>query len=158
MKYAESTSVPVVRTRIEIETMLQKAGATRTGVILEPGMAVVGFSMGQWHVRFRMPLPREDEKRFTQVKGNRYYSVPRNAAAAKKLWEQACRSCWRSLLLTIKAKLVSVESKVETFEEAFLAHLVLPGGETVGQRALPALSEAYRSGTTPPLLGPGGGA
>ena len=38
-----------------------------------------------------------------------------------------------------------------TFEEEFLAHLVLPGGQTVGERLGPEL-DAIDSGDLPPLL------
>jgi hypothetical protein len=56
------------------------------------------------------------------------------------------------LLLCIKAKLESVEAKIETFEEAFLAHVVLPDGETVGEHALPAVAAIYKGGQLRPLL------
>jgi hypothetical protein len=39
--------------------------------------------------------------------------------------------------------------------ETFLAYTVLPGGETLGQRLLPEVEQAVRTGTLPPLL-PGG--
>jgi hypothetical protein len=37
------------------------------------------------------------------------------------------------LLLANKAKLSSVEDGIETFEDAFLAHIVMPDGTTVSQ-------------------------
>ena len=40
---------------------------------------------------------------------------------------------------------------IVTFEEEFLAHLVLPGGQTVGERLGPEL-DAIDSGDLPPLL------
>jgi hypothetical protein len=110
--------------------------------MLDPGKAQVFFAIGGWHVRFRMPLPRRDEQRFT----HRDRWNLRAEAVAQKLWEQACRSAWRGLLLTIKAKLVSVENQVETFEEAFMAHLVADEtGATMGERMLPALREGQRA-------------
>jgi hypothetical protein len=71
--------------------------------------------------------------------------------------EKACRSAWRALMLAIKAKLVSVESGVEQFEEAFLAHIVVPGsrGQRFGAMAMRALEEGYSTGKLPPLLGSG---
>ena len=36
----------------------------------------------------------------------------------------------------MKAKVESVESGIETFEEAFLPHMVLSNGETVGQKMI----------------------
>ncbi len=108
----------------------------------ERGGAIVVFSIDKWSVRFRMPMPTAED-----------------AARQRAGWlEQQERVKWRALLLTVKAKLVSVENGVESFEEAFLAHLVLPGGATVGAKALPAIAEAY-AGKGPPsgrlLLGDG---
>jgi hypothetical protein len=155
MPFAEGTDVPVTKSRIELEELLRKWKADRIGSVTEPGAAIVGFSMGKWHVRFRMPLPTENDAR--NLKDRRY--TWRSATdAEKKAWlEQKHRERWRALLLTVKAKLVSVENGVESFEEAFLAHLVLPGGVTVGQKALPAISEAYETGkmTSGNLLGDG---
>ncbi|RKI08303.1 hypothetical protein D7Y15_26210 [Corallococcus sp. AB030] len=147
--YASRTSVPVAKTEMEIKELLRRHGATRTGFAEEEGRAVIMFEMQERRVQFTMPLPRRDELRFAE--DSRGYT--RTVESQRKLWEQACREKWRALLLTIKAKFVSVESQVETFEEAFLAHIVVPGaGGTLGQRALPAIAEAYKTGTLPPLL------
>lgn len=99
-----------------------------------------------------MPLPTDVEAK----KQKNWQGYLLGEAARQKWLEQEERTKWRALLLTIKAKLVSVENGVESFEEAFLAHLVLPGGETVGQKALPHIREAVETGKMQPLaLGPG---
>jgi hypothetical protein len=67
----------------------------------------------------------------------------------------ACRARWRALALVIKAKLEAVESGITTFEEEFLAHIVLPDGTTLGQWAAPRLAHVYDTGAMPPML-PGG--
>ncbi len=74
---------------------------------------------------------------------------------ARGAYEQAGRQRWRALALVIKAKLEAVESGVETFEDAFLSHIVLPGGGTIGRWLKPQLQEAYVGGKMPPLLGAG---
>lgn len=137
MKFAATTKVSVSGSRRDIDKLLTQFKASRIGVITELGAASVGFTIGDWSVLFKMNLPMRDETRFTHKNS---YSR-RLAATAEKMWEQACRSCWRALLLTVKAKLVAVESGVETFEQAFLAHLVIPGshGVTVGEAHLPLL-------------------
>lgn len=133
MTYAKNTQVTSAKSRVAIERLLEQYKASRTGVITEDGRASVGFTIGDWSVLFKMQLPRRDEPRF--------HARRRNTRIAEQRWEQACRSAWRALLLTIKAKLVAVESGVETFEQAFLAHLVIPGGRgaTVGEREIPQL-------------------
>jgi hypothetical protein len=51
----------------------------------------------------------------------------------------------------VKAKLGAVEAKIVTFEEEFLAHILLPDDTTVGQWARPQIAAAYQSGETPRL-------
>ena len=63
----------------------------------------------------------------------------RDEAGAQKAWEQACRQRWRALSLCIKAKLEACESGITTFEEEFLAQLVLPGGVTVAEKIMPSI-------------------
>ncbi|WP_426751754.1 hypothetical protein [Myxococcus sp. Y35] len=147
-KYAAGTKVSVSKTEAEIKDLLRSRGATRTAFAEEEGRAVVLFDLKDRRVRFTMPLPLPVHRSFTHDgRGTK-----RTPAAATRAWEQACREKWRALFLTMKAKFVSVDSQVETFEEAFLAHIVTPDGKTVGQHALPAVAEAYRTGTMPPLL------
>jgi hypothetical protein len=45
-----------------------------------------------------------------------------------------------------------VESNVETFEEAFLANIVTPGGATVADWLIPQIEEGYRIGKMPTQL------
>lgn len=61
---------------------------------------------------------------------------------------------WRTLLLCLKAKLESVESGIETFEDAFLAQIVMPDGGTVAEHVRPRIAEAYAANTMQPLLPP----
>lgn len=150
-KYAEGTSVPVARSREEITSLLERYKASSIAVGTDVGIALVVFKIDRWHVQFRMPLPTESEAR--TVKDRRGWTL--GETGRQKWLDQTCRERWRALLLTIKAKLVSVENGVETLEEAFLAHLIIPGGQTVGQKALPAIREAYQTGRMPPLLGAG---
>jgi len=56
-------------------------------------------------------------------------------------------------VLAIKAKLECVESGIASFEEEFLAYIVLPNQQTMGQLALPQIAQAYGGGKMPPLLG-----
>jgi hypothetical protein len=66
--------------------------------------------------------------------------------------EVARRQRWRALALAIKAKLEAVESGIATFEEEFMAYIVLPDGQTVGEFLSPQIEAAYSSGRMPPLL------
>ncbi len=54
----------------------------------------------------------------------------------------------------IKAKLESVESKIETLEEAFLPQTVMPGGDTVYEQLKEPLRLRYEQNSNIPLLAP----
>lgn len=79
----------------------------------------------------------------------------RTTDAANRLWEQACRSRWRALLLVIKAKLEAVGCGISTIEHEFLAWMVTATGQTIGERLLPDLDTTLAKGPML-LLGNGG--
>lgn len=153
MTYARRTEVPVFKSRMELEQLLTKQGADRRAVAEEPGKAVVFFVIGKLQIRFTMRLASNAD-------------VPpkaaRSANAANAWLEQRHREQWRTLVLVLRAKFAALEGGVETFEQAFLAHIVVPreggGTTTVGELALPMVSETYKSGKAFAgfLLGPGG--
>lgn len=154
MTYAKGTKVAVGQTRSEIETLIRKEGASRFAQGWEDGAVSIMFEMRERRVRFYLPLPQLGDKVF-ECDGNGRY---RDGASRARVHDQAVRERFRALLLVIKAKLESVASGVTTFEQEFLAHIIVPGGGTVGDWALPKLNEAYKNGAPmPPLLGAGGG-
>lgn len=132
MPYARNTKVPVDRSRNEIETLLARYGAGKFGYLQEDGRAVIMFEAADRRLRFDLPLP----------------------VGIKDRDAQECRRRWRALVLSIKAKLESVHSGIETFEEAFLAHVVMPDGRTVADHARLGIAAAYTSGVMQPLLPP----
>lgn len=132
VKFAVDTKVPVISTRAEIEHELTKYGATSFAFAMHDGEAIVMFEYDGRRVRFDLPLP-----------------VDRDDRSTAKLH----RAKWRALLLSIKAKLVSVDTEIETFEEAFLAHVVLANGERVADAIRPAIAQQYATGKFVPLLG-----
>ena len=144
MAYAKGTAVAVDRSRADIEKLLDKAGATTRAHLTDAERAVVMFEMRDRRVRFTLPLPSADEFRSPRRKSRLQLEGAR---------EQRVRELWRSLLLTIKAKLESVESGIETFEEAFLAQTVMPDGSTVAEATGEAIALAYREKRMVPLLG-----
>ncbi len=157
--YAENTAVSESKSKIEIDELLRKWKATSIAIGEDTGAGIVIFAIAEWHVRFRCPMPDEALVIAVWQKKHGKYDWPTSAHKANWI-EQERKRRWRALLLTIKAKLVSVENGIEKFEEAFLAHIVIAGGLTVGQKALPELAQIYKSGSMPTggLLGPGSGA
>lgn len=158
--YAPDTSVPVEKSRAEIEAILARYGATRFGYMVTEHEAVIGFTMAGKFLRFTLPLPNPAGEEFT-VRSYLRHGVKRIKGenppeVAHKLWEQACRSKWRSLALCIKAKLEACSAGITTFEKEFLAHFVLPGGKTLGDRIIPQLEAMERTGKLPQLSLAGG--
>lgn len=115
--------------------------------------AYVTFTANNRKVLFRLPLPDRASQRFTHFKRGSWLE-PRSPDGAYRAWDQECRQRWRALVLAIKSKLESVESGIATFEEEFMAHIVLPDGSTVGQWLSPQLDIAYRMGQMPQLALP----
>lgn len=131
VKFAVDTKVPVNQTRNDIEDVLKKFGATSFVFASQEKAATVVFECNSRRIRFDLPLPKE----VSEAKTARLH-----------------REKWRALFLSIKAKLVSVDSEIETFEEAFLAHVVLADGSTVGQQTRPSIEQQYKTGQMAPLL------
>lgn len=152
-QYAAKTEVGVGRRRTEIERTLERYGATSFAYGWDHSTAVIMFEMADRRVRFKLPLPKRTEFMFTE-KGN-----GRTEAAQQNAYEQAVRQRWAALALAIKAKLECVEAGIESFEQAFLAHIIVPGTNvTMGEWATPQLEQAYQQGDMPALLPGTGGA
>lgn len=141
MSYAQNTKVPIARSQAEIQSTLKKYGATGFAFAEKGAAAMIMFELQGRRIMFRLPMPTPP-------------SANANGASIKT-YEQLCRSRWRALVLGIKAKLECVESKITTLEDEFLAHIVLPSGETVGDVIADQITASYQSGTMPPLLGYG---
>jgi len=125
--YAVETKVPVGNSRSEIEQTLTRYGATSFGFALQPAASTVFFEYDGRRIRFDLPMPSGTS-------------------------EKQQRSLWRALCLSIKAKLVSVDTGIETFEEAFLAHVVLADGMKLYDAVKDGVEQQYVSGKVGPLL------
>ena len=146
-RYAETTTVSVQTTRAEIETLLNKYGATAFMSGSNATESMIAFECNNRRVVFRLPMPNPEEFSRTPAKG-----LLRSPEETNKAWEQACRSRWRALYICIKAKLEAVAINITTFENEFLAHIVMPDGQTVGAHVVPRIAEAYENNTMTPLL------
>jgi hypothetical protein len=142
-KFAEGTSVPVDRSRAEMERILMKYGADQFSSGWTAEKAVIMFRLRARYVRVEMPLALAG-KTWGPNKGKHLHSQD---SAAKEN-----RRRWRALVLYVKAKLESVESEIVSFEQAFMAHIVLPNKQTVGEFMQPQIESAYQSGQMPKQL------
>lgn len=127
MPFAETTKVPVAQTKAEIERLIEKRKGSAFGILQQGDAAMVVFGLQERHIRFTLHFPADAT-------------------------DQRKRSLWRALLLVIKAKLEAVDAGIETLEEAFLAQVVMPDGQTVAEHTLPRIAESYRDRSSVPLL------
>lgn len=151
-QYAQDTTVSVAKTRAELEDLLSRHGATSTAVFQSTDNAAIAFEMHGRRILFRLRLPDANAREFTHATYGARGEQKRTADDARKAHEKACRRLWRALLLAVKAKLVSVDDGVESFEEAFMAHVVMPDGRTVAEHTAPRIQQAYDTGEVPKLL------
>ena len=148
MSYAKETSVPVSKTRLDIEYLLKSAGATEYIQGNSGNTHAIAWTLEGKKYRLTMTIPdiNSPEVLYTPTK------ITRAPSAAKKYWEQLERSMWRQLYIIIKAKLVAVESGIRTMEQEFREDMLLPNGQTVGEYVGPQIEQAYLTGNMPPLL------
>lgn len=125
--YAEKTKVPVIQSRLEIEKTLQRYGATSFAFAQDGDRAMVGFRMNKRQLRFTLTMPKGFDG-------------------------QTERQRWRALVLVIKAKLEAVTAGITVFDDEFMAHIVMPNGQTVADLVRDQIEAAYQSGQQPPLL------
>lgn len=121
MAFAEKTSVPVDRSKAEIDSLLRKYGADQIASSWEASGARLGFRMNGRAILFHLPLPGEDDP-------------------------QEIRRRWRALVLILKGKLVAATTGITTFEEEFLAHIVTEDGRTVSEHVIPRLKNGSING------------
>ena len=140
-KFAHGTEVPAERSKAEIERILTRFGADQFGYGWIDEAAVVFFRAQNRHIRFKLPMPTLEKM-----------TSSRSRTAKVDAREREIRRRWRALCLCIKAKLTGIETGIETFEESFMAHMVMPNGQTMAEHAKPLIAKAYEDGKMPALL------
>lgn len=148
--YAAQTLVSSEKSKMEIEMTLRRYGAEEFVSGWDQNKAIIMFKMDNRRIRFYLPMPEKDAFRKTPNGRTR-----NNEWAIEQAWEQAGRQRWRALSLAIKAKLEAVASGITSFEEEFLAHVVLPNGKNLGEIIVPQIAISYENKKMPPLLGSG---
>lgn len=124
-----STTVTVEKSQGEIRSLLSKHGAERFSFM-------EGEANGRWWVglefvhhdhlvRIAAPLKEPDEQ---AIRGKvRRARTKRREDFVREHNEQEGRRIWRVIYWSLKSRLEAVEEELETFEQAFLSHLVDPG-------------------------------
>jgi hypothetical protein len=147
-RYANTTEVPVEKSKAEIEETLRRYGASEFSSGWKTDSAMIVFRIRDLFIRFVLPFPSKDEKRFTHKKVGSFLK-PMSDLQKMRAYEQELRSRWRALLLVIKAKLEACECKISSIESEFLAHIVMPNDVTIGEWMIDGALPAIRSGQMP---------
>jgi hypothetical protein len=146
-----STSVSVEKSQGQIRKLLSGAGASRLAFGEERDesqrWAAVTFLIGTHAVRLRVPLKPVSEK---VVRDKLMRARTKSEDEIRDaLYEQEEKRIWRVLAWNLKARMVAVQEGVETFEEAFLAHLV---DRQTGQTIYEQLARTGQVALAQPLL------
>jgi hypothetical protein len=147
MSYATGTEVNVERSQVDIERLVKSKGAQRFYRGSDEERAMIAFELANRKIMFELSLPQPAD--FATVKVGRR-TAKATPQQTERMIEQALRSRWRALMLCVKAKLVSVETGIETIEEAFLAQIIVPTDDGRARRfsqvAKAAIENSYKTG------------
>jgi hypothetical protein len=161
-----TTSVSVEKSQGDIRKMLQRHGAQRFG--FTQGLAPDGkrwvqleFVYAQEYdrphlIRLAVPLKDQDQDAIS-AKARRAHSKTRNEIESEA-YEQEERRIWRVIYYSLKSRMEAVEEEVETFEQAWLPHIVDPlTGVTLWDRIKPSIEagKLVIGGPGLPALGAG---
>lgn len=147
-KYAQDTTVPISRSRDEIERVLAKhRAADHINWDQRDDAIALGFRYAGWPIRITVRVPARESYR---VVPNSYWRK-RSDAQVAQLYTAELRRRYRVLLIQLKSRLEAVDDEDMTAEEAFLPYLLLPSGQTLGGTLAPQLGEILASGAVPEL-------
>lgn len=124
-----TTNVPVEKSQAEIRKLLQRFGVDRLAFGEERDdnkqrWAAVTFQTRALGVRMRVPLKQVSEH---DVRARAVRARSKTVDEIRNdMYAQEERRIWRVLAWNLKARLVAVDEGLESFEEAFLPHLIDP--------------------------------
>lgn len=135
MNYANKTSVPVSRSRSQIQDELEKFGIEEFFFGTSPRGQGIGFTYQGRVYKYNIPMPKRTE----DMTDNQY--------------KQAQRQRWRILHMTLKMKLEEILGGGIPFEDQFMAQMCLPNGSSVSDfMKLPANVAKLEKSEMPKLL------
>ncbi|MDQ4504308.1 hypothetical protein [Sinomonas sp. ASV322] len=138
--YVRGASMSCSALQAEIQEMLVESGASGFRLASEQGKAAIAFSAGDRQFRLVLSQPGSADSRLEPE----YDPLqPHSTGHESKTMQEAARKNWWQLAVLIRAKLDAVAKGIVTFDEEFLAYMVMPGGATVFQATGPAITTAY---------------
>lgn len=125
----EQTSVSIEKSQGDIRSILSKHGAERfafsEGESQERWWVGVEFIHNNHLVRIAAPLNEIDEE-WLRRKVKRARTKTREEFVREHN-DQEARRIWRVIYWSLKSRMEAIEEGLETFEQAFLPHIVDPG-------------------------------
>lgn len=138
MSFASQTTVSVEKTRAEIDRLLGKHGAGHRGIMVDEGKNLAQIAFVIHSRRYRLDVP-----------------MPKNVGVQRQ-YDQACRTRWRTILLTLKAKFELVDLGISSIEKEFLGDMILQNGQSLHLAVAEAIRTGLASGEAPVLALPQG--
>lgn len=154
-KYANDTSVPVSKSRGEIEKLLRVWGANQMqwSDDFEGGKAMLRFIWEHegtnYTARFVVDVPTAKEIKEESLDGR---TGKFSQAKYDKAMERRGMVEHRELALLMKAIFVAVDCGLITAEQVFMPFLEGQDGRTIGECVLPELAKILKRGGTRNLL------
>lgn len=135
--YIRGASMSCAATQTEIRDLLLGAGAYAFQCSSDDGQARVAFRSGghQFQMAVTVSTGRAAATRRAQ-----------ETETAHVASQNALRQGWRQLSALIRAKVEAVASGIVSFDEEFLAYMLLPGRGSVFRATAPAIAAAYAVG------------
>jgi len=134
MPYAEKTSVPVSRSKEQIEAMLLKVGVEKFAYMLDSVHTLLMFSYGGIPYRIQIDIPSRD-----------------TWEGSEKSRDQEIRRLWRVAWLIVKNRVVFIEEGGEPFQAAFMPYMAVEGDSTLYEKMQGALEEGKISKALPAI-------
>jgi len=140
-KYAAGTTVPVNRSKADLEKICIKYGAKNFSVLQNDFLTAIFFKYHDRVYRFDMDM------------GKIKIAKTGNQVNDKKKFEAEERRRWRVMVITLKAMFESVENEVMDYELLFQPYTVLPDNTIIGHRISKQIDQLYAGDTAHDLLG-----
>jgi hypothetical protein len=145
-QFGNQSKVTPEETRAQIEALLDRYGADgfQYAADRRAHRAAIAFRAHGRVVRLTVQMPDPEDPAFTITPGGKQRVRRRNTPndPVMKAYEKVVRQRWRALLLIVRAKLEAILCGVTTFEDEFLANIVIAGGRTLGEHVVPQLEAA----------------
>jgi hypothetical protein len=140
-QYAQTTTVSVEKSQLEILSLLKRYGASQYGTGRTEKCNYVIFTVDNLVVRIEIPFVIPEDRLITHTESGKR----RDDAVISKKPEQAEMQRWRVKKMLIQAKLEAIAIGDTTMVKEFMSDLLLPSGITLGDSLLSQIDNQWKS-------------